>query len=121
YRPSGWRPTPIKRCFHGKLHQRDEAMEGRSQSDVFHLALQINKAVLKRKSPFQIVGDFLPNVRAGRERNAALPGQRERPEDPEGIRQIAKSFTEKKAGHHRAEAIRTDRLTTSPADFGGDA
>jgi len=46
YGPSGWRPTPVKRCFHGELHQRDEAVKGCPQPDVFHVALQINKAVL---------------------------------------------------------------------------
>src|SRR5215475_2359889 len=105
YGPSGWRPTSVERCFHRKLHRRDEAIKRGPQSDVFHLALQINKAVLQRKSPFQVIGNSLsPNVRAGRERNANLAGRREWPENPERVRQIAKSFAEKKAGHNRAEA-----------------
>src|SRR5436189_259565 len=46
----------IKRRLQGKLNKRNQVIERRAQADIFHLFLQIDKAVLQSEAVLQDVG-----------------------------------------------------------------
>ena len=100
----------VQRSFERELHQRNQPITRRRQVHVLHLRLQIDHAVLQRKTPLQhvrmsldlnlafagpIIDRHTARARARGNLDAGQPRDGERFQEPQHIGQIAKALTEK--------------------------
>src|SRR5439155_4334677 len=124
--------SAIEWRFEGKLNEGNQMIERRTQANVLHLPLQVDKAVFHSEAVLRNVGMAfnveLPlacffidteraRARARGNRNADDASDRERLQEPQRVGQIAEALTEQDSRRPSTEWICANRARAGAANF----